>query len=362
MIRKIAAAAATVLFAGLEAGSYIEALYPLQQMMAESEVIAEAVVEKTDTANRLSVIKLGKTLKGKCAMERMRLNVGVGRDWHPDALIPHLVPGAPAVVFCKADRETQVGMVYINRFFFQIYGDPNSPPDRAWWNFTNIEIRMNRTFYGTVPELSKLVSAILVGKTKAPHPDPRMPPITRQDVTSLPPWGAAEPDEKSLPAPFRKRPPLKPREPDNPPGIAPGISYRYYEGRWQAMPDFKALQPLKTGTAERFDLAVRGRDDCFALLFTGYILIHKDGTYVFHVSSGGGSRLYIGDTEVVTNDGSADESAEVPGEIPLKAGKHSIGVAYFQTKGNRMLKVAYEGPGIKKQAIPPSVLFHDPRG
>src|SRR5437667_8930280 len=102
-IMKRAALAILALFPLAAAGvAYIEALYPLQQFMAESEVIAEGVIEKSDPKNKTFIIKVRKSLKGKCAYEQIRVNVGPGQEWHPDAAMPHFVAGAPAVIFYNA--------------------------------------------------------------------------------------------------------------------------------------------------------------------------------------------------------------------------------------------------------------------
>jgi hypothetical protein len=346
--------AAAALLPALAAHGYIEALYPLQQVLAESEVVVEGEVEKVDAANRVCILKVGKALKGKCPYDKIRINVGVGREWHPDVVLPHLVAGAPVVIFAKADRGAQVGMVYLNRFFLQLYADPNSAPDKVWWNFMNVEIRMNRTFHGTVPQLSKLISAVQIGKTKPPPPDPRLPSITRQDVTALPVWGATETDEKSLPPSFRKREPLKPREPDAVPDAVKGVRYDYYEGEWTGPPDFGALKPSKCGVAEQIDLSNRARESGIAFRFTGCIEISKDGNYFFHLNSDGWCRLLVGDTEIA---GGFRENA---GDIPLKPGKHAFTLLYCSGSGERALSLQIEGPGLSKQAVPASALFHIP--
>ena len=185
------------------AGTYVEAVYALQQVMAESEIIVEGVVEKADNETKTGVIKTGKVLKGKCDYPLIRMNIGVGQVWHPEAIWPQIVPGAPVLVFYNQARQSQT---YLNRFFFQLYGDAGATPEKAWWNFTHIEIRMNRTFYGTVPELSKLVSNILSGKAKFPNPDPKMPPISKEQVALLPPHPKPQ-DFASLPACFAKKVP-----------------------------------------------------------------------------------------------------------------------------------------------------------
>ncbi len=335
---------------------YIDALYPLHQFLNESEVVAEGVIEKTDPKNRTSIVRITRSLKGKSAYTHVRMNIGAGQNWHPEVVMRHLVEGSPALVFFNAARQ---GEVYVNRFFCQLYGDAAMTPDKAWWNFTHIEIHCNRTFNGPVGELVRLAEEVLAGKVKAPAPDTRVPPISREDVAALPAPGEAV-DPGKLPAAFRwKDPsrPAKPREPETPALPIKGLSYQYFEGQWEAIPDFDKLAPARTGTCEQFDLGKRGRDAAYAFRFTGFVEVPKDGIYTFTLSSNDGSKLHIGAAEVVNND-HFHGVTEASGEANLKAGKHALAVAYFQHGGQQVLEVFWEGPGLPRQKIPPAALFH----
>jgi glucose/arabinose dehydrogenase len=146
------------------------------------------------------------------------------------------------------------------------------------------------------------------------------------------------------------------RSADNPTGTSAGLDYSYYEGNWNLLPDFTTLTPTKTGTISTFDLTPRNRNDQFAFKYTGFINIATDGTYTFYTSSDDGSRLYIGNSLVVDNDG-LHGTAEKSGTINLKAGLHAITVTFFEQGGSEVLSVSYAGPSITKQIIPASVLF-----
>ena len=357
MTTRLVLALGVVLLAVRPGSAYVEAIYPLQQVLNESEVIAEGVIEKVDKQNHTAVMRVDKSLKGKCHYTHIRMNFGGGQAWHPEAIRKHLVVGAPAIIFYNAGRQSQT---YINRFFFQLYGDAGAPPEKAWWNFTHIEIRMNRTFNGTVAELSDLVQRILAGKSKAPAPDAKVPPMDAATVKALPAHG--EPvDETKLPAPFLKRE-VKigtPRNPDAPAKTAPGLKAEYYEGQWTALPDFNALKPLKTETVAAIDNALRARQVHFGLRFTGFVQAPKDGVYTFYTTSNDGSKLFIGPVEVVNND-HHHGAIEQNGEINLKAGLHALTVVYFQEGGNTVLDVHWEGPDLPKQKIPAQALVHAP--
>ena len=78
--------------------------------------------------------------------------------------------------------------------------------------------------------------------------------------------------------------------------------------------------------------------------------------YRFYTNSDDGSVLFIGDKEVVNNDGSHG-SLVASGVIALKAGFHPIKVLYFEDYEGNSIEVGFEGPGINKQPIPDSILF-----
>jgi hypothetical protein len=354
-MRRLALPVLAALATATPAPAYVDSVLSLQYVIAESQVIAEAKVEKVDKENQTAELVVGRSLKGKCHYERIRMNLGVGQAWHPEAIRRHLVPGAPAIVFYNAGRQSQT---YLNRFFFQLYGDPAAPPEKAWWNFTHVEVKMNRTFNGPVPELAEIVEKVLAGRAKPPPPDEKLPIIEPLHLRALP--GPLEPvrDETALPAPFVRRALLlgKPREPLNPPDAVPGLCFEVYEGSWTALPDFAQLKPVKSGTAPQPDVEVRGRETAFALRFTGFLDVPRDGTWTFSVASNDGSKLFVAREEVVDND-HHHGVVEKSGILPLKAGKHPFAVVYFQDGGHTALEVHWEGPGTAKQRIPAGAFF-----
>ncbi len=134
-----------------------------------------------------------------------------------------------------------------------------------------------------------------------------------------------------------------------------GLSYSYYElsGTPSSLPNFASLTPRTTGTVTAIDLTPRLRTNNIALRFAGFLTVPTDGIYTFYLSSDDGSRLWIGTTLVVDNDGS-HAAQEKSTQIALKAGQHPFVVTYFNGSGDSSLTVNYAGPGISKQAIPSS--------
>jgi hypothetical protein len=141
----------------------------------------------------------------------------------------------------------------------------------------------------------------------------------------------------------------------------PGLAYEYFEGEWNELPDFDALDPVKSGITPGFDLAPRSRDERFGFLYRGYLEAPRDGIYTFFTLSDDGSRLFIGDELVVDNDG-LHGAREAQGIVALATGAHPITVTFFERTGGDVLEVRYAGPGIEKRLVPAEALQHRGRG
>lgn len=139
--------------------------------------------------------------------------------------------------------------------------------------------------------------------------------------------------------------------------VEPGLECKYFEGTWANVPDFAAIQAVSSGIVSRVSLAPRKRDDNFGLEFSGYVRLPQSGQYTFFTASDDGSALFIDGQTVVDNDGLHGE-VEESGALQLEAGLHAIRVVYSEVGGGEALSARYEGPGIAKQDIPDTALFH----
>jgi alpha-L-fucosidase len=150
---------------------------------------------------------------------------------------------------------------------------------------------------------------------------------------------------------------VTPRPATNASGLTNGVSYVYYEGDWDQLPDFSALMPVKKGSLENIDLSPKIKVEYFGIEYSGFIRIPTDGIYAFYTDSDDGSSLSIDGSKVVNNDG-LHGMKEVEGVIALAAGLHPIRVNFFQKSGGVDLKVSYAGPTTKKQPIRAAMLYH----
>ncbi|MGH7456884.1 MAG: PA14 domain-containing protein, partial [bacterium] len=137
-----------------------------------------------------------------------------------------------------------------------------------------------------------------------------------------------------------------------------GIRYAYFEGDWDRLPDFKRLKAVKNGVLANFDFSPRKEVERFGFEYTGFIQVLETGVYAFFTDSDDGSRLYIGDTLVVNNDG-LHGMHEERGVMALAAGLHPIRVTFFEKTGGDDLEVNYQSLKQGKQPIPEAMLFYE---
>ena len=142
-------------------------------------------------------------------------------------------------------------------------------------------------------------------------------------------------------------------------GIA-NMTYTYYEGSWQNLPDLDKIKPRATGKSSGFDLSLALRLNEMAMQFEGFLKIERDGEYRFHLTSDDGSKLFIDGKLVVDNDGIHAPSTK-SGTVKLTKGVHPFKAAVFNAGGGVELDVYIEGPGLGRQSAS-SFVFLTPDG
>lgn len=143
-----------------------------------------------------------------------------------------------------------------------------------------------------------------------------------------------------------------------------GLSYKYYEGSWSALPDFNTLTPVATGIVPNVSITPRLRNDQFGFLWEGYIKVPQTATYMFETNSDDGSKLYIGAydhnaTPLVNNDGLHGTQYR-SGTITLTAGIHPIAMTFFEQGGGEAMNVFWRSatvPGMTGRTQIPNSAF-----
>ena len=136
----------------------------------------------------------------------------------------------------------------------------------------------------------------------------------------------------------------------------PGLNVQVYLGDFDALPDFNTLKPDSETSTERVDLSAQPRPERFALRLTGFIDAPETGVYTFHLDSDDGSRMLIGNTTVVDNDG-LHSALEKSGTIALASGLHPITIEYFEKTGQDDLELEWSGPGVERAVVPKARLM-----
>lgn len=154
---------------------------------------------------------------------------------------------------------------------------------------------------------------------------------------------------------FEKMAPLPAVEVNNPKA---GLSYRYYEGAWKKLPDFKTLTPKAEGVLPTVSEAVPERsEDHYGLVLEGYLDIPESGHYTFYVHSDDGSRLWIDGQAVIDNDGSHSPITKERALI-LEKGFHRIRIDYFEDYGGELLRAGFKTKELGLAPFNPGRLFH----
>ncbi|MDW7696043.1 PA14 domain-containing protein (plasmid) [Flammeovirgaceae bacterium SG7u.111] len=139
--------------------------------------------------------------------------------------------------------------------------------------------------------------------------------------------------------------------------IFSGLTYKYYEGSWNSLPDFNALTPDASGRADNIDISIRQQDDNFAVLWEGFVNIPIAGTYTFETRSDDGSKLYIGEYDeanlLVNNDGLHGTVSKSASYTFASAGAYPIAVSFFEKGGGQVMEVYWSSDqGLAREKMP----------
>lgn len=105
------------------------------------------------------------------------------------------------------------------------------------------------------------------------------------------------------------------------------------------LPDFDTLKVQGTLYSKKIDVPLRnwtsgfpgvpGRNQWFAVVYTGHFKVKKTGSYIFRLLSDDGAKLFIDKKLIIDNDGIHGPGSRL-GEVKLDDSKHSIRLEYFQ--------------------------------
>lgn len=135
------------------------------------------------------------------------------------------------------------------------------------------------------------------------------------------------------------------------------LSYEFFDGKDDKLPDFSKLTPFRRGTIDSLDVEkASSQADGYRLRFTGKLEVPITGDYLFTTSIDDGGELLIDGQSVVFNEGDPGFGVE-RGIINLTKGLHDFTHTYYQEVWGAALAVEYEGPGIIKQFLASNIPF-----
>lgn len=138
-----------------------------------------------------------------------------------------------------------------------------------------------------------------------------------------------------------------------------GLNYKMYEGNWFNLPDFKSMQPTKTGIISDISFPEGNKGTDFGLVYSGYIKIEESGMYTFSLASDDGSKLSISGNTIVENNG-RHGVIEREGLIYLYKGYHPIEIEFFQAGGGLGLELYMQGLNhTEKYLVSERQLYHE---
>jgi hypothetical protein len=155
-----------------------------------------------------------------------------------------------------------------------------------------------------------------------------------------PPPYAAMPDEASS-AP----PPAPPAEPRAAKELRAGLLADY-----DAL--LRRVDPQLNFAPTDGPFAGAGLKGIFQVRWEGLLRVPQVGRYGFTALAGGEVRLFLGGRLVL------EGAAETRGEAELPAGDHALRIEYAHRDGPAALSLLWEGPGIPRDVIPETALFH----
>ncbi|MDX2131605.1 MAG: PA14 domain-containing protein [Planctomycetota bacterium] len=127
----------------------------------------------------------------------------------------------------------------------------------------------------------------------------------------------------------------------------PGVDVDYYALLGPTvLPDFSLLTPYAADVVPAVDFASTDQDfatsaraDNVGAVFRGYIAITSPGYYTLGLTSDDGSRLFLGDTLFINNDGTHG-MVEATNSVGLQPGLHRVRIDFFEAGGGAGLTLA----------------------
>ncbi len=122
-----------------------------------------------------------------------------------------------------------------------------------------------------------------------------------------------------------------------------GMSYQYFPAFFKSVKEMNDKTPAAAGTVTSGFIPRVADAPAFGLILEGFFKAEKEGLYHFHLSSDDGSILYLGDKELIDNDGLHSNQTE-SGSAALRKGFYPFKIMFAEGGGGYNLEVEVEMP------------------
>ena len=165
------------LLASSRALAYIEAIYPLEQVINESTHVVVGKIEAVNKEKRAVIAIVDRALKGRVEIARVQMNLGIAATDQALYTLSRLQPGSPCIFYYRRAENNILCCAHLGDHWVQFYATDDPDKGRVWWRMTHIEVRMNRTYNGTTADLVKVTDDVLARRVPPPKPNPKVPPL-----------------------------------------------------------------------------------------------------------------------------------------------------------------------------------------
>ena len=135
----------------------------------------------------------------------------------------------------------------------------------------------------------------------------------------------------------------------------PQLCYKYYTGAFSSIASIPVNNPAQSGLIATFSFPPGSATTNFAVRYAGSINIPADGQYTFFMTVDDGAALRIDNAEILSATWDQNERSVTKN---LTSGMHDIALDIYQGGGGLGISVSWQGPGILKQTIPATALYH----
>lgn len=134
-----------------------------------------------------------------------------------------------------------------------------------------------------------------------------------------------------------------------------GLNTSYYKKSFKSATLLSGQKPDSSFVSQNFNVPPSINAPSFGLQYEGYIQIQETGIYSFYLTCDDGGILYIGEKEVVNNDG-LHSAIQKTGQVALQKGLHPFRLAFIEGGGGYKLELKYSKGNNPPVDIAPDLL------